>query len=72
MPGAKGEALFQTVSQKAWREWQALQTMLINERNLRLIDPDARRYLGEQMERFLDNKPTDCIEGYSPRQEPAP
>ena len=39
LPGAKGELIFETVSRRAWEEWQALQTMLINERNLRLIDP---------------------------------
>ena len=52
------------MSLKAWTEWQALQTMLINEKNLRLIDPEARRYLADQMERFLDNRPIDRIEGY--------
>ena len=66
LPGAKGEQLFQTVSRKAWEEWQALQTMLINERNLRLIDPQARQYLSEQMEKFLTNQPIDRIEGYRP------
>ena len=64
LPGPKGQEIFETVSRKAWAEWQALQTMLINERNLRLIDPEARRYLAEQMERFLGNRPTDRIEGY--------
>lgn len=66
LPGAKGELIFETVSRKAWEEWQALQTMLINERNLRLIDPQARQYLSEQMEKFLNNEPIDRIEGYRP------
>ena len=29
LPGAKGQDLFDTVSKKAWTEWQAEQTMLI-------------------------------------------
>lgn len=69
LPGPRGQQIFETVSGKAWAEWQALQTMLINEKNLRLIDPDARRYLADQMERFLDNRPIDRIEGYVPPAE---
>ena len=69
LPGPRGQEIFETVSLKAWTEWQALQTMLINEKNLRLIDPEARRYLAEQMERFLDNRPIDRIEGYVPPED---
>ncbi len=66
LPGAKGQQIFDTVSKKAWREWQAAQTMLINEKSLSMIEPDARNYLSEQMERFLDNQPIDHAEGYVP------
>jgi len=66
LPGAKGQQIFDTVSKKAWLEWQATQTMLINEKNLSLIEPEARQYLSEQMERFLDNQPIDHAEGYVP------
>ena len=69
LPGPRGQEIFETVSGKAWAEWQALQTMLINEKNLRLIDPESRRYLADQMERFLDNRPIDRIEGYVPPAE---
>jgi Fe-S cluster biosynthesis and repair protein YggX len=66
MPGAKGQELHDTVSRQAWAEWQALQTMLINEKHLNLRDAEARRYLSEQRERFLDNLPVDRAEGYVP------
>ena len=66
LPGAKGELIFETVSRKAWAQWQAVQTMLINEKSLRLINPQARQYLAAQMEKFLDNEPIDRIEGYRP------
>lgn len=69
VPGPRGREIFETVSLKAWAEWQALQTMLINEKNLRLIDPESRRYLADQMERFLDNRPMDSIEGYVPPED---
>ena len=66
LPGKRGEEIFNTVSKQAWSEWQALQTMLINEKHLRLIEPAARKYLTEQMQRFLDNEPTDVAEHYTP------
>lgn len=67
MPGPKGLEIFETVSRQAWQEWQDLQTMLINERALDLRDPEARKYLNAQRERFLDNEETDNAEGYVPR-----
>ncbi len=66
MPGPKGQELYDTVSARAWAEWQALQTMLINEKHLDLRDPEARSYLSAQRERFLDNEPVDHAEGYVP------
>ncbi|MBM4203200.1 MAG: oxidative damage protection protein [Gammaproteobacteria bacterium] len=66
LPGKRGEEIFNTVSKKAWGEWQALQTMLINEKHLRLIEPATRKYLTEQMQRFFDNQPTDVAEHYIP------
>lgn len=66
VPGAGGERIFNEVSKKAWLEWQALQTMLINEKHLKLIDPDARKYLSEQMWRFFANEEVDRAEGYVP------
>ncbi|MDX1590188.1 MAG: oxidative damage protection protein, partial [Oleiphilaceae bacterium] len=57
---------YQTVSKKAWQEWQAQQTMLINEKHLNLMEPNTRKYLQAQMEHFLDNEPFDKAEGYVP------
>lgn len=68
-PGEKGREIYETVSQQAWQEWQKLQTMLINEKQLNMMDPDARKYLQEQMENFLDNKDFDQAEGYVPPEE---
>lgn len=65
-PGPKGEALFQNVSKKAWQEWLAQQTMLINEKHLNVMDPATRPYLDAQREHFLDNEPFDKAEGYVP------
>ena len=65
-PGPMGQELYDTVSKKAWLEWQEQQTMLINERHLNMLDPDARKYLSVQMSRFLDNEETDHAQGYTP------
>ncbi|WIX33207.1 oxidative damage protection protein [Salinicola sp. JS01] len=66
LPGAKGQEIQQNVSKRAWEEWQAQQTRLINEKHLNMLDPDARAYLMAQMERFFDNQETDHAEGYVP------
>lgn len=66
MPGAVGQELFDNVSGKAWKEWQAQQTMLINEKHLNLMDPNARAFLKEQMEKFLSNEDFEQAEGYVP------
>ena len=69
LPGKRGEELYASVSKKAWIEWQALQTTLINEKHLRLIEPAARKYLNEQMERFFRNEATDVAEHFEPKPE---
>jgi len=40
--------------------------MLINEKQLNMMDPDARKYLQEEMEKFFDNQDHDQAEGYVP------
>ncbi|WP_152205218.1 oxidative damage protection protein [Marinobacter changyiensis] len=69
MPGKKGEEIYKTVSKKAWQEWQSQQTMLINEKHLNMMDPNSRKYLQAQMERFLSNEPFDKAEGYVPPEK---
>lgn len=65
-PGPKGQEVFETVSAQAWEEWQNLQTMLINEKHLNMMDKDARRYLNEQRDKFLAGEAIDRAEGYVP------
>ena len=65
IPGPIGEKLQQEVSKKAWNEWLSIQTMLINEKHLSLIQKEAREYLNEQRERFFNNLPIDRAEGYT-------
>ncbi|MBX2809831.1 MAG: oxidative damage protection protein [Cellvibrionaceae bacterium] len=66
LPGAKGQEIINTISKKAWEEWIQLQTRLINEKQLSLMDMGARTYLNEQMEKFFDGEEHDSAEGYVP------
>ena len=68
-PGPRGQEIFENVSKQAWEEWQAQQTMLINEKHLSLADPQTRKYLQEEMEKFLAGEDFDRAEGYVPPAE---
>jgi len=68
-PGPKGQDIYENVSRKAWEEWQAQQTMLINEKQLSLIDPEARKYLQQEMDKFLAGQEHDKAEGYVPPEK---
>lgn len=69
-PGPKGQEIFETVSKQAWDAWTEHQTMLINERHLNMMDPEARKYLAEQRDRFLSGGDVDSAEGYVPPEQP--
>jgi Fe-S cluster biosynthesis and repair protein YggX len=65
-PGPKGQDIFDNVCAQAWQEWQAHQTMLINEKQLNMMDADARKYLQQEMDKFLSGEAYDQAEGYVP------
>ena len=65
-PGDLGQRIFDQISKEAWAMWMNHQTMLINERQLSMIDPEARTYLAGEMEKFLFGGDLDKIEGYVP------
>jgi len=65
-PGAKGEDLLQNISQQAWDEWQAHQTMIINERHLNMMDADDRKFVMQEMEKFFAGEDFARAEGYVP------
>lgn len=67
-PGSKGLEIFEQVSRQAWQEWLKQQTMLINEKQLSMMNPDHRRYLQDEMQKFLNNESHDKAAGYVPPQ----
>jgi Fe-S cluster biosynthesis and repair protein YggX len=52
-PGELGKRIYENISAEAWAAWVRHQTMLINEYRLSPIEPQARKFLVEEMEKFL-------------------
>lgn len=52
-PGEVGQRILENVSKEAWQMWFKHQTMLINEYRLNPVDPKARKFLEEEMEKFF-------------------
>jgi Fe-S cluster biosynthesis and repair protein YggX len=52
-PGELGKRIYEQVSQEAWQMWLSHQTMLINEYRLTPIEPKARKFLEEEMEKYF-------------------
>jgi Fe-S cluster biosynthesis and repair protein YggX len=65
-PGPKGQEIFDSVSRQAWQEWQSHQTMLINEKQLNMMDADSRKFLQTEMDKFLAGEEFEQAEGYVP------
>lgn len=52
-PGELGVRIYESVSKEAWQKWLGHQTMLINEYRLTPIEPEARKFLVTEMEKFF-------------------
>ncbi len=69
LPGELGIRIHENVSAQAWRDWLSHQTMLINEKRLSMGNPDHRKYLTEQVEKYFFGGDFDKPEGYKPPTE---
>ena len=67
VPGEKGEYIKDNDSAKAWSDWLDLQTMLINENQLDLSNKENRKWLNDQMEKYLNNDDYQKPSGYIPQ-----
>ena len=63
-PGKLGERIYENVSKEAWQAWLAHQTMLINENQLKLVDPQARKFLETEMEKYFFGDGSEMPAGY--------
>ncbi len=71
-PGPAGEEIFNNISKRAWVAWMDLQTRLINEKQLRMSDSAARRFLSEQRTKFFANEQdVEEATGYVPPKSDA-
>ena len=68
-PGELGKRIFENVSKEAWQMWLKHQTMLINEHRLSPIEPRARQFLEQEMEKFFFGEGSAAPEGYVPENE---
>jgi Fe-S cluster biosynthesis and repair protein YggX len=65
-PGELGQRVFASIGKPAWQRWLAHQTMLINENRLSPLNPEHRKLLEQEMEKFLFGGGAEKPAGYVP------
>lgn len=65
-PGELGQRIFDNVSKQAWQQWLEHQTMLINEYRLTPIEPEHRKRLEGEMEKFFFGEGSEAPKEYVP------
>lgn len=63
-PGDLGKRIYENISKEAWALWQQHQTMIINEYRLNALDPEARKLIATEMEKFLFGEGSEKPQGY--------
>ncbi len=66
-PGELGKRIFENISAKAWQDWLNHQTMLINEHRLSPINPEHRKFLEAEMEKYFFGEGSQKPGGYVPQ-----
>jgi len=67
-PGELGKRIFDNISAEAWSAWMAHQTILINEHRLSPIEPEHRKFLETEMEKYLFGEGSEIPGGYVPEE----
>jgi Fe-S cluster biosynthesis and repair protein YggX len=65
-PGELGQRIFDSICVEAWQAWLGHQTMLINENRLSPINPEHRKFLEAEMEKYFFGEGSEAPEGYVP------
>ena len=65
-PGELGKKIFDNASKEAWQDWIRQQTILMNEYRLSPIEPKARKFLEEEMEKFFFGEGDSKIDNWTP------
>ena len=71
-PGALGQRVFENISQQAWELWPPQSTLLINHYGLNLRDPNAQKFLMEQLEEFFFGAGAQMPEDFIPEDQAPP
>lgn len=67
-PGELGERIYKNISQEAWDLWLQHQTMLINEYRLSVIEPKSRKFIEQEMQKFLFEDNSSPPPDYTPEE----
>ncbi len=65
-PGELGQKIYDSISKEAWQGWVNHQTMLLNEYRLSPINPKDRKFLEEEMEKFLLGDGPSSVDNFVP------
>ncbi len=65
-PGDLGQKIYENISKEAWQGWVNHQTMLLNEYRLSPINPKDRKFLEEEMEKFLLGDGSSSVDNFVP------
>ena len=65
-PGDFGQRIFDNISKEAWQSWVNHQTMLLNEYRLSPINPKDRKFLEEEMDKFLFGGGPSSVDNFVP------
>jgi Fe-S cluster biosynthesis and repair protein YggX len=68
-PGDLGQRIFDNVSKEAWQMWMGHQTMLMNENRLSPINPEHRKFIEAEMEKYFFGEGSAPPEGFLPPAE---
>ncbi len=68
-PGELGQRIYDNVSKQAWQRWLEHQTILINEYRLSPIEPDNRKFLETEMEKFFFGEGSAAPKEFVPKSD---
>jgi len=66
LPNELGQRIYEHVSREAWQQWLRQQTILINEYRLSVIDPEAQKFLQQEMEKYFFGAGADLPDAFVP------
>ena len=67
-PGELGQRIYENVSKEGWQRWLKHQTMLLNEYRLTPIEPKARKFLENEMQKFFFGDGSEAPPDFKPQQ----